>query len=151
MGQFCHLCLNTVATHQNGLQPAQGPFYVMCSMVNCMTWPGIEPVSHSVCPDMPPSTSSSNAPISELLQLILMQVLQACLVISRPGPWAGSQPKPAVSSQAGPEPKRRLQGAYGPGFSFGKLFSTASAQAFVFMGLGCVKSRSVVFFVWNCP
>ena len=33
------------------------------------------------------------------------------LVISRPGLWAGSQPKPAVGSRAGPEPKRRLTAA----------------------------------------
>ena len=51
------------------------------------------------------------------------------VVISRPGLWAGSQPKPAVGSRAGLEPGRWPRVAYGPGFKFGELPSPALAQA----------------------
>ena len=56
------------------------------------------------------------------------------IVIYRLRPWAGSQPKPALRSHAGPEPRRWPRAAYGSGFNFGELLSWALAQACVFLG-----------------
>src|ERR1700761_9339963 len=56
------------------------------------------------------------------------------LVISWPGPWAGSQPKPAVKSQAKPEPRGWPRVACGPGFNFGKPLSLALALACILPG-----------------
>jgi hypothetical protein len=55
------------------------------------------------------------------------------LVISRPGPEAGSQPKPATQSQAMPEPSKQPKAAYGSGFKFGRPLLWPKAPA---RGLG---------------
>ena len=60
------------------------------------------------------------------------------IVISWPGSWADSQPKPASKSQARPGPRAWLVVACGPGFNFGRPFSLALSQALIFSGQGHV-------------
>ena len=62
----------------------------------------------------------------------------ALIVISWPGSWADSQPKPASKSQARPGPRAWLVVACGPGFNFGRPFSLALSQALIFSGQGHV-------------